>query len=200
MPPLYSKCCRKCVFDVDEEGERRHGEGGRRCVCVKERERENHHSLSDSSGRHACVDCRSFTRLPSSASDTEGTVAKARAVTQLIRRFWLLRRRRCDPSVGLLSDCGARSDREEGEREKERGKKGIVWKTLFVLFFNVYMSTSVTLRLCVCISVFLIRLKASDSEQRSPEASGASHIKHTVGSKQLYRLRFIREKDFKHPP
>lgn len=121
-------------------------------MCVRERER-NHHSLSDSAGRHACADRRSFARLPSSASDTEGTVAKARAVTQLIRRFRLLRRRRCDPSVGLLSDCGACSD-----RERERGKNGIVWeKPFYVFFFYVYMSTSVTVPFCACLGVFLKR-------------------------------------------
>lgn len=169
-------------------------------MCVRERER-NHHSLSDSAGRHACADRRSFARLPSSASDTEGTVAKARAVTQLIRRFWLLRRRRCDPSVGLLSDCGACSD-----RERERGERmGLFWKSPFMFFFlciYVYKCHRPFLRVprCVFKERAVIRLKASDSEQRSPEASGASHIKHTAGSKQLYRLRFIREKDFKRPP
>lgn len=117
-------------------------------MCVRERER-NHHSLSDSAGRHACVDRRSFARLPSSASDTEGTVAKARAVTQLIRRFRLLRRRRCDPSVGLLSDCGACSD-----RERERGKNGIVWEKPFYVFFFMYIclqvSPSLSARASVC--------------------------------------------------
>lgn len=117
-------------------------------MCERERER-NHHSLSDSAGRHACVDRRSFARLPSSASDTEGTVAKARAVTQLIRRFRLLRRRRCDPSVGLLSDCGACSD-----RERERGKNGIVWEKPFYVFFFMYIclqvSPSLSARASVC--------------------------------------------------
>lgn len=38
---------------------------------VRERERK-HHSFLDSAGRHAPLDRRSFTRLPSSASDMEG--------------------------------------------------------------------------------------------------------------------------------
>lgn len=45
-----------------------------------------------------------------------------------------------------------------------------------------------------------IQLKASGSEQRSLKVGGVSHIKQTAASKQLYRLRLIGEKDFKHTP
>lgn len=69
------------------------------------------------------------------------------------------------------------------------------------------MSLSLSVFTCVCVraSVYfrrrwVIQLKASDSEQRSLRAGGASHIKQTAASKQLYRLCFIEEKDFKHTP
>lgn len=103
-----------------------------------------HHSFSDCTGRPASPDRRSFTRLPSSASDMEGTVAKVGAATQLIRRFWLLRWRRCDHLSGC--DLAVVLLRQRGRR----GKQLREWKNGIVLgLCNV----------CVCVHQVCVIIK-----------------------------------------
>lgn len=105
------------VYDADGCREWAHSE------TEEVRDKENN-SFSDSARRHASLGCRSFARLSSSAlRNGEGTVAKVGAVTQLIRRFWLLRHRRCDLSVRVvicLRCCSGRGRGDEGERREKQ--------------------------------------------------------------------------------
>lgn len=78
--------------------------------------------------------------------------------------------------------------------------------------YSTYWSVSISFCVYLCVHQCIlkgaegwggggvIQLKASDSEQRSLKAGGASHIKQNAASKRLYRICLIEEKDFKHSP
>lgn len=120
-------------------------------------ERESIILCFDSTGRHAPLDCRSSTRLPSTALDMEGTLAKAQAVTQLIQIVFerledLFHLAGCDLPMVLL--------RHVGKRVENNG----ITERLLVHSFSC-TSTSITLT-DACISVKYskgLQLKASGS-------------------------------------